>query len=61
MRESLPNIPVFYSEAMLAETDSFSPSAGKPRHVLSAWRRSDFPASSERLRAGHHDRTMPCA
>jgi acetoin utilization deacetylase AcuC-like enzyme len=43
MRESLPNIPVFYSEAMLAETDSFSPSAGKPRHVLSAWQRSGFP------------------
>ena len=43
MRESLANIPVFYSEAMLAETDSFSPSAGKPRHVLSAWQRSGFP------------------
>jgi acetoin utilization deacetylase AcuC-like enzyme len=34
---------VFYSEQMLAETASFSPSAGKPRHVLSAWQRSELP------------------
>jgi len=41
--ESLSSIPVFYSEEMLAETDSFSPSAGKPRHVLSAWQRAGLP------------------
>jgi acetoin utilization deacetylase AcuC-like enzyme len=39
----LSSIPVFYSERMLAETDSFSPSAGKPRHVLAAWQRAGFP------------------
>jgi len=37
------SIPVFYSERMLAETNSFSLSAGKPRHVLSAWQRAGFP------------------
>jgi acetoin utilization deacetylase AcuC-like enzyme len=36
-------IPVFYSERMLAETDSFSPSAGKPRHVLDAWHKAGLP------------------
>jgi acetoin utilization deacetylase AcuC-like enzyme len=30
---------------MLAETDSFSPSAGKPRHVLSAWQHAGLPVS----------------
>jgi acetoin utilization deacetylase AcuC-like enzyme len=28
---------------MLAATNSFSPSAGKPRQVLSAWQRTEFP------------------
>ena len=40
MRPLLDNIPVFYSERMLAETRSFSPSAGKPRHVLDAWHKA---------------------
>jgi acetoin utilization deacetylase AcuC-like enzyme len=39
----LDAIPVFYSEHMLAETDSFSPSAGKPRHVLHAWNKARLP------------------
>ncbi len=43
MKATLPNIPVFYNEHMLAETDSFSPSAGKPRHVLSAWQDAKLP------------------
>jgi acetoin utilization deacetylase AcuC-like enzyme len=43
VRERLSSIPVFYSEQMLAEANSFSPSAGKPRHVLSAWRQAEFP------------------
>ena len=40
MKQSLQRIPVFYSEHMLAEAGSFSPSAGKPRHVLAAWQRA---------------------
>jgi len=43
MRQGLQNIPVFYSEHMLAETDSFSPSASKPRHVLAAWQKAGLP------------------
>jgi acetoin utilization deacetylase AcuC-like enzyme len=43
MRQGLLNIPVFYSEHMLAETDSFSPSASKPRHVLAAWQKAGLP------------------
>ena len=43
MRLHLPNIPVFYSEDMLAESGSFSPSAGKPRHVLRAWQEAGLP------------------
>jgi acetoin utilization deacetylase AcuC-like enzyme len=39
----LSSIPVFYSESMLAETDSFSPSAGKPREVVGAWRSAKLP------------------
>ncbi len=45
MKQGLQSIPVFYSEHMLAEADSFSPSAGKPRHVLAAWQISEFPIS----------------
>jgi acetoin utilization deacetylase AcuC-like enzyme len=45
MRPLLDSIPLFYSERMLAETDSFSPSAGKPRHVLAAWREAGLPIS----------------
>jgi acetoin utilization deacetylase AcuC-like enzyme len=43
MTQSLQSIPVFYSEHMLAETGSFSPSAGKPRHVLAAWQGAELP------------------
>jgi len=43
MRQGLQNIPVFYSEHMLADTDSFSPSASKPRHVLAAWHKAGLP------------------
>jgi acetoin utilization deacetylase AcuC-like enzyme len=39
----LHSIPVFYSEHMLAESGSFSPSAGKPRHVLAAWQKAGLP------------------
>ena len=43
MRQGLQNIPVFYSEHMLADTDSFSPSASKPLHVLAAWHKAGLP------------------
>jgi hypothetical protein len=43
MRPLLDTIPVFYSEHMLAETGSFSPSAGKPPHVLDAWHKAGLP------------------
>jgi acetoin utilization deacetylase AcuC-like enzyme len=35
--EAENSIPVFYREEMLANSDSFSPSAAKPRHVVAAW------------------------
>jgi acetoin utilization deacetylase AcuC-like enzyme len=41
--ESLSVIPVFYTERMVAETGSFSPSAAKPRHVLTAWQEARLP------------------
>ena len=41
--QGLRDIPVFYSEHMLAETHSFSPSASKPRHVLAAWQEAGLP------------------
>jgi acetoin utilization deacetylase AcuC-like enzyme len=43
MKQGLQSIPVFYSEHMLAEAGSFSPSAGKPRHVLAAWQKAALP------------------
>jgi acetoin utilization deacetylase AcuC-like enzyme len=33
----LDAIPVFYSERMVADIESFSPSAGKPRNVVLSW------------------------
>jgi acetoin utilization deacetylase AcuC-like enzyme len=33
----LDAIPVFYSERMVADIESFSPSAGKPRDVVLSW------------------------
>ena len=49
MRQDLQSIPVFYSEHMLAETDSFSPSASKPRHVLAAWQKAGLPIAWDPL------------
>lgn len=37
------NIPVFYAEEMLAESDSRSPTAGKPRDVVASWTSAGFP------------------
>lgn len=57
-------IPVFYSDHLLADSGSYSPSAGKPRHVVESWQaaklpidvRAVDPATLEDL-ALAHDRT----
>ena len=36
-------IPVFYTPLMVAETDSFSPSAGKPQAAVASWRKLEIP------------------
>ncbi len=36
-------IPVFYADEMLAESDSYSPSAAKPKAVVAAWERAGLP------------------
>src|SRR5690348_10962735 len=41
--EAENSIPVFYREEMLAHSDSFSPSAGKPQHVVAAWAAASQP------------------
>ncbi len=45
MGQPLTDIPVFYSEHLLADAQSFSPSAAKPRQVLSAWQHAGLPIS----------------
>jgi acetoin utilization deacetylase AcuC-like enzyme len=45
MRPALKTIPVFYANAMLAAPDSYSPSAQKPRHVLTAWQDAGLPVT----------------
>lgn len=58
---SCSTIPVFYREDILANIDSFSPSAGKPRLVLKAWLDGHLPiellefqrAASEDLALAH--------
>ncbi len=39
----LRQIPVFYTPKMVANFDSFSPSAGKPARVVGAWQRLGLP------------------
>lgn len=43
MGAPLDRVPVFYSERLLADAQSFSPSAGKPRDVVQAWQRAGLP------------------
>ena len=43
MSHMLQAITVFYADRMVAEANSFSPSAGKPRHVLAAWKADQLP------------------
>lgn len=35
--------PVFYTPAMVADSESFSPSAGKPALVIESWQRLGLP------------------
>jgi acetoin utilization deacetylase AcuC-like enzyme len=39
------SIPVFYCEQLLANSQSFSPSAGKPRQVAASWQAAGLPIS----------------
>src|SRR5688572_20895466 len=41
----IQQVPVFYDERMVAQTASFSPSAAKPREVVSSWRELGLPIS----------------
>ncbi len=43
MPKTLSSVPVFYTAAMLAKPNSFSPSAQKPEHVLTAWQAAGLP------------------
>lgn len=55
-------IPVFYTEKLLADSGSYSPSATKPKFVVEAWRRAGLPidwrtvlpATVEDLCFAHH-------
>ena len=47
MAKAQVTVPVFYREEMLAHSDSFSPSAGKPRHVVAAWTSASMPIRIE--------------
>jgi acetoin utilization deacetylase AcuC-like enzyme len=53
--ETNRTIPVFYSEEMLADADSFSPSAGKPSHVVAAWLDAGLPIRIESYRPASVD------
>lgn len=43
VRPRLPAISVFYTDEMVADAQSYSPSAGKPREVVESWRRLGIP------------------
>ena len=43
----LAAIPVYYSEHLLADADSFSPSAAKPRPVVAAWHEANLPIARQ--------------
>ena len=40
---AIGSIPVFFSPAMVADSESFSPSAAKPAAAVESWRRLDIP------------------
>ena len=41
--DKLQSIPVFYTRLMVADADSFSPSASKPTAVVESWRKLGIP------------------
>ncbi|KNZ33733.1 MAG: hypothetical protein AD742_04730 [Methylibium sp. NZG] len=43
--DSLKSLPVFFSTAMVADSQSFSPSAAKPKLVIESWRGLGVPLS----------------
>jgi acetoin utilization deacetylase AcuC-like enzyme len=49
------SIPVFYTFAMLARPNSFSPSAEKPEHVLAAWQAAGLPLTVHGVTAATED------
>ena len=57
----LASVPVFFDERMVADAESFSPSAGKPRAVVESWRamaapidiRTPVPVAREQLALAH--------
>ena len=59
--QAISHIPVAFSDAAVAENESFSPSAGKPKAVVAAWQALDLPielqaivpATAEELHAAH--------
>ena len=60
---SLPAVPVFYSDDMVCDSLSYSPSASKPARVVTAWEAdgqamrimTPKPATCEQLRRAHSD------
>jgi acetoin utilization deacetylase AcuC-like enzyme len=42
-RSIVESIPVYFSPAMVADSESFSPSAAKPAAVVESWRRLNIP------------------
>lgn len=61
MTDAISAIPVYYDDRMVANAESFSPSAGKPRDVVASWRvleprldvRVPVPATREQLCRAH--------
>jgi acetoin utilization deacetylase AcuC-like enzyme len=45
IKNSLEAIPVFYTEKMVADSESYSPSAAKPKAVVAAWQEMGGPIS----------------
>jgi acetoin utilization deacetylase AcuC-like enzyme len=56
MTKKLSSISVFYTAAMLAKPNSFSPSAQKPEHVVAAWHAAALPLAVNAVTAAtEHD------
>ncbi len=47
-KRAIDAIPVFYSEQMVADSASYSPSAAKPKAVVAAWQEAGFPLSLQK-------------